>query len=69
MPAHLAGAMNIPVWLMLQKEPDWRWMENRNDSPWYPSMKIFRQEKQGNWFQLISQIVDELTRIQDQNSC
>ena len=47
--AHLAGAMGRPVWLLLPLVADWRWMENRKDSPWYPTMRIFRQEKAGDW--------------------
>ena len=42
MTAHLAGALGVPVWTLLQKEPDWRWMEGRDDSPWYPTMRLFR---------------------------
>lgn len=60
MPAHLAGALDVPVWLMLQKQADWRWMENRDDSPWYPSMKLFRQEKQGNWKGVVQKIEENL---------
>jgi ADP-heptose:LPS heptosyltransferase len=47
--AHLAGAMNKPVWLLLKFAPDWRWMRDRGDSPWYPSMKLFRQKRIGEW--------------------
>lgn len=47
--AHLAGAMGIPVWLLLGFAADWRWMHGRDRSPWYPSMRIFRQSSTGDW--------------------
>lgn len=47
--AHLAGALGVPVWTALTLVPDWRWLLNREDSPWYPSMRLFRQEKSGDW--------------------
>jgi tetratricopeptide (TPR) repeat protein len=47
--AHLAGALGRPVWLALKYAPDWRWMLDRNDSPWYPSMRIFRQSAAEDW--------------------
>ncbi|MEY3870721.1 MAG: hypothetical protein RLZZ338_4615 [Cyanobacteriota bacterium] len=47
--AHLAGAMGKPVWLLLSYIPDWRWLLEREDSPWYPTMKLFRQPSLGDW--------------------
>jgi hypothetical protein len=47
--AHLAGALGVPVWLALSKAPDWRWMYDREDSPWYPSLRLFRQTELGRW--------------------
>ena len=49
MPAHLAGALGVPVWNLLQAKADWRWMNDREDSPWYPTMRLFRQEQEGDW--------------------
>ncbi len=47
--AHLAGALGKPVWILLSFVPDWRWMLNREDSPWYPTARLFRQQKLGDW--------------------
>ena len=47
--AHLAGALGLPTWLMLKHDADWRWMEARGDSPWYPSLRLFRQSIRGDW--------------------
>lgn len=47
--AHLAGALGVPVWLALKHVPDWRWMCDREDTPWYPSMRLFRQAAEGDW--------------------
>ena len=54
--AHLAGAMGKPVWLMLPKAADWRWLENREDSPWYPTMRLFRQRVQGEWSEVVERV-------------
>ena len=54
--AHLAGALGRPAWLMLQNSADWRWMTGREDSPWYPSMRIFRQAQQGDWASISVQV-------------
>lgn len=59
--AHLAGSLGIPVWLLLPFAPDWRWFLNRNDSPWYPSMHIFRQPAPGDWATVLEQVCSALT--------
>ena len=61
--AHLAGALGKPVWLLNRFAGDWRWLHYRNDSPWYPSMRVFRQNKPGDWDSVIHLLVDELQRL------
>jgi tetratricopeptide (TPR) repeat protein len=58
--AHLAGAMGKPVWVLLPFNPDWRWLLDRNDSPWYPSAKLFRQPQMGSWAAVVDQVKNEL---------
>ncbi len=59
-PAHLAGALGVPTWTLLHAEPDWRWMSGRDDSPWYPTMRLFRQERAGDWSAVVARVADEL---------
>jgi hypothetical protein len=54
--AHLAGALNRPVWVALKQVPDWRWFLGRDTSPWYPSMKLFRQTADGDWTGVFAQM-------------
>ena len=54
--AHLAGALGKPVWLMLSDAPCWRWLRERDDSPWYPTMRLFRQSQQGDWGGVVEQV-------------
>jgi Tetratricopeptide repeat/Glycosyltransferase family 9 (heptosyltransferase) len=61
-PAHLAGALGRPVWLLLPAEPDWRWMLGRGDSPWYPTMRLFRQQRRGDWTAPIQDVAAALRR-------
>jgi tetratricopeptide (TPR) repeat protein len=58
--AHLAGAMGAQVWVLLPYIPDWRWMMGRQDSPWYPTMRLFRQPEAGNWSEVFSELKDAL---------
>jgi Flp pilus assembly protein TadD len=58
--AHLAGALARPVWLLLPFVPDWRWLLGREDSPWYPTMRLFRQSTYGDWDGVVSRVKQEL---------
>lgn len=58
--AHLAGALAKPVWIMLPYVSDWRWFLDREDSPWYPTARLFRQEKPGDWQQVINKVSAQL---------
>ena len=61
--AHLAGGLGVKVWTMLPKVPDWRWLLDREDTPWYPTMRLFRQSRAGNWSCVIATMRDELQRL------
>jgi tetratricopeptide (TPR) repeat protein len=61
--AHLAAALNVPTWIMASFPADWRWLRNRTDSPWYPTVRLFQQEKTGQWELVIKKIVKELKTL------
>lgn len=61
--AHLAGAMAKPIWLLLPFAPDWRWMLGRDDSPWYPTMRLFRQPEPKDWAAVIHRVADALRKF------
>ena len=61
--AHLAGALGCPVWVVLKYVPDWRWMLDRQDSPWYPTIKLYRQNNLDDWVSVFNQIKDDLEDI------
>src|SRR5262249_33834276 len=57
---HLAGALGVPVWTLLPFSPDWRWLLEREDSPWYPTMRLFRQPKIGDWRSVVERVRETL---------
>jgi hypothetical protein len=59
---HLAGAMGKPAWIMLPYAPDWRWLLGRNDSPWYPTARLFRQSASRDWPPVMAAIAQELSQ-------
>jgi hypothetical protein len=61
--AHLAGALGRPVWTMLCHTPDWRWLLDRDDSPWYPTMRLFRQPRWGDWTGVVSAVRAEVGKL------
>ena len=60
--AHLAGALGRPVWIVLKHVPDWRWMMDREDTPWYPTARLFRQARRDDWDEVFERIAGELSR-------
>jgi Flp pilus assembly protein TadD len=60
---HLAGALGVPVWVALPWVPDWRWLLEREDSPWYPTMRLFRQTRFGDWDGVFDRMAEELTMV------
>jgi Flp pilus assembly protein TadD len=61
--AHLAGAIGKPVWVLLHKSPDWRWLLERDDSPWYPTARLFRQSTLGSWQDVVARVERELREL------
>jgi ADP-heptose:LPS heptosyltransferase len=61
--AHLAGALGRPVWVALKHVPDWRWFLERDDSPWYPGMRLFRQPRDGDWSSVFAQMEARLRDV------
>ena len=58
--AHLAGALGRPTWILLPFRPDWRWMLDRADSPWYPSARLYRQRAAGDWESVMARVREDL---------
>ncbi|MFA5041612.1 MAG: tetratricopeptide repeat-containing glycosyltransferase family protein [Bdellovibrionales bacterium] len=61
--AHLAGALGKPVWILLPFSSDWRWLTERDDTPWYPTARLFRQSKRGEWENVIKEVATEVGRL------
>jgi len=59
--AHMAGALGLPTFLLIAALPDWRWLMDRNDSPWYPTLRIYRQPAPGDWTTVIERVVTDLS--------
>lgn len=60
---HLAGALGAPVWTLLDAAPDWRWLQDRDDSPWYPTMRLFRQATAGDWTPVLAEVRASLQQM------
>jgi len=65
---HLAGALGRPVWVALKRVPEWRWMLDRTDSPWYPTMRLFRQRTAGDWKGVFTEIETALRELVGKDS-
>jgi len=61
--AHLAGPLGRPVWLLLAYVPEWRWQLGRSDSPWYPTMRLFRQTWPGDWDGVFQRVCRDLAKF------
>jgi hypothetical protein len=66
--AHLAGALGRPAWVLLQYVPDWRWLLDRETSPWYPTLKLFRQASPGSWSNVFLDVAAQLESLLGQRS-
>jgi ADP-heptose:LPS heptosyltransferase len=61
--AHLAGAMGKPVWVLLTRQADWRWLLDRTDSPWYPTMRLYRQKHGSGWEGVVARVGRDLEAL------
>jgi regulator of sirC expression with transglutaminase-like and TPR domain len=62
-PAHLAGGLALPIWVLLPFAPEWRWLLGREDSPWYPTARLFRQRRPGDWEEVVARTAEALGRL------
>ena len=67
--AHVAGALGVPVWVILPVSADWRWLRQRADSPWYPTMRLFRQQRLGDWDEMLKRVALALHELIDTRPC
>jgi hypothetical protein len=67
--AHLAGALGKPIWILLCFMPDWRWMLQREDSPWYPTARLFRQQTAGDWEEVFDRVKIALKHLISLSKC
>ena len=59
----LGGALNVPTWIALGYVPDWRWMLERADTPWYPSVRLFRQPRPGDWQAALDEVAAQIRQL------
>jgi len=65
--SHLAGALGVPVWVLMPYTPDWRWLQERTDTPWYPLMRLFRQPQPGDWESVMEAMTANLKKRISEN--
>lgn len=68
MPAHLSGTLGRPTWVLLKHEADWRWIEGRDDSPWYPAVRLFRQPRAGDWRGVAHEVAAALRHVAEDHA-
>ena len=66
--AHLAGALAVPVWVALKSDAEWRWLTKRADTPWYPTMRLFRQMRRGVWSDVFDAMASELAQLAERRA-
>ena len=66
--AHLGGALAIPTWMLLSKTPDWRWLAEGTEPPWYPTVRLFRQTNISDWVEPVAEIISALHDLRNSMS-